>query len=104
MQILEGINAQFEPIARGEIDTPATEDEAPAASQEQPIFANDDDDEVAFESARESVGADAHDESAMEGIEDTMITEPTPSKHMEDKENRALPTPSDEDMWEADEI
>lgn len=103
MGILKTIDAQFEPIARGEITAVTDEADAPAGSQEQPIF-NNDDDEIAFESARESVDPDAHDESAMEGIEDTMLTEPTPSKHIEDKENRALPTPDDEDMWEADEI
>jgi hypothetical protein len=100
LELLKTVDAQFEPIARGEIDTDAAEDDAPAAPEER---LNNDDEEMAFESSRESVGPDVPDESIMDGIEDTVITEPTPSKHIKDKENQALPTPSDEDMWEADE-
>lgn len=100
MELLKTIDAQFEPISRGEIN----EDEAPTASQEQPIFVNDDEEESAFESARESVRPETHDDSIMDGVEDIMLTEPTPSKHNKDKEIQALPTPDDEDMWEAEEI
>ncbi|KAH7412113.1 hypothetical protein DE146DRAFT_709700 [Phaeosphaeria sp. MPI-PUGE-AT-0046c] len=100
MEALKTIDTRFEPIARGEIDSVAL-DNVPVVEEEHPVFASDDENENAFE----PVGpGDAYDESTMDGIENSMITEPTPSKYIENKEKWPLPGLIDEDLWEAEEI
>jgi hypothetical protein len=103
MEILRGVDAQFEPIARGEIAEPVTVDAESAVVETETAAVEDE--ESAFESARGSPERDSNDESIVEDVEDTMITEPTPSKpdmdaDSSEKENRGLPTPSDDDMDE----
>jgi hypothetical protein len=103
MEILRGVDAQFEPIARGEIAEPVTVDAESAVVETETAAVEDE--ESAFESARGSPERDGNDESIVEDVEDTMITEPTPSKpdmdaDSSEKENRGLPTPSDDDMDE----
>jgi uncharacterized protein YeeX (DUF496 family) len=103
MEILRGVDAQFEPIARGEIAEPVTANDEPAVVETETAAVEDE--ESAFESARGSPEHDGNDESIVEDVEDTMITEPTPSKpdmdaDSSEKENRGLPTPSDDDMDE----
>lgn len=99
MEILRSVDAQFEPIVKGES---VAKDAAGAADadDEQAISEGDGDDNV-FESAQEG-----NDDSIMDGNDDTLITEPTPSKpphadmdveNSSEKENRSLATPSDDD-------
>lgn len=78
MQILRFVDAQFEPIARGEIDHPneTEQEDAPIDNQDA---AEDDNDESAFMFAYESTGCGDED-SIMGDIDGTVITEPTPSK------------------------
>jgi len=95
MDILRSVDAQFEPIARGEFEQ--QDDDEPAV--EDPITVEDND--SVFESARESADRDDNGDSIMQDVDDTLITEPTPSKPLQsssDKENRGLPTPSDDGM------
>jgi uncharacterized protein YeeX (DUF496 family) len=104
MEILRGVDAQFEPIARGEIAEPVTANDEPAVVETETAAVEAG--ESAFESARESVERDGNDVSIAEDVDDTMITEPTPSKpdmdvaDSSEKENRGLPTPSDDGMDE----
>ncbi|KAH3977063.1 hypothetical protein HBI56_016220 [Parastagonospora nodorum] len=109
MEVLKTVDAEFEPIARGEVEQEAGADGAEPSMDEHVII---DEDEGAFESARESACDNDNDDSAMGGMEDTMISETTPSKHLapdmdadntSEKENRSLPTPSDEDMFKEEE-
>ncbi|KAF2031640.1 hypothetical protein EK21DRAFT_62781 [Setomelanomma holmii] len=101
MSILRGVDAQFEPIARGELaDQDSTEEIEQGLAEEPKVEVEE---ENAFDSARESVERDPYDDSVMEGADNTLITEPTPSKHHDidaasDKENHALPTRSDDGM------
>jgi hypothetical protein len=99
MEILRSVDAQFEPIARGELEQDA-EVEMEASADHVVV----DDEESAFESARESrsLSREANDDSVMSGVEETTITELTPSEayaaddiDMNDKKNRSLPTHSD---------
>jgi hypothetical protein len=100
------VDAQFEPIARGEF----VADQNADVEQEETVVVNEDD--SVFESTCES--ADQGDDSIMEDVNDTMVTEPMPSKPglptegsaSSEKENRALlPTPSDDDDdMEEDEL
>jgi len=92
MGILRSVDAQFEPIANGEL-RPETQ------KVEQPITADDDDGIF--------VSADRVGPHSLEDNDDTMMTDPTPSKQAGDdmdfhdsseKENRSLPTPSDDYM------
>jgi hypothetical protein len=89
MEIMRSIDAQFEPIVRGEIEQDAEAD-GMAASTDQHVFV--DDEESAFESARESPPLDANEDSTMSGYDETSTTKPTTS----DKENQDLPTLSDD--------
>jgi hypothetical protein len=78
---------------------------------DEPAVVNDqtaalEDDQSAFETARGSADRDGNDASVVEDVDDTMITEPTPLKpdmdaaNLSEKENRGLPTPSDDGMDE----
>ncbi|KAH7392794.1 hypothetical protein BKA66DRAFT_567533 [Pyrenochaeta sp. MPI-SDFR-AT-0127] len=67
--VLRGIDTQFEPIANGEIQEPALVED-----DDSGVF------ESAQESAQESVNADVDDDSVMNGVDDTTITEPTPPR------------------------
>jgi hypothetical protein len=95
MKILRSVDAQFEPIARGELESDAEADVLDVSAEPHVAV---DDEESAFESAYESPSRGAND--------DIMFTEPTVSKHyaddvdMNDKENRSLPTPSEEGVTE----
>jgi hypothetical protein len=99
MEILKSVDAQFEPIARGELGQDASVGNADASAEEQLGMENDEDEERAFECAQELADHDDNDDTVMGGVEDTMITEPSPSKYSFDlatgdsseKENRALP-------------
>lgn len=111
MEVLKTINVEFEPIARGEVEQGATDADGAGANMDEQIMV-DEEDEGAFESARESAGGNNNDDSVMGGMEDTMNAEPTPSKHAapdvdmdntSEKENRYLPTPSDEDVFKEEE-
>ncbi|KAH7073915.1 hypothetical protein BKA63DRAFT_43281 [Paraphoma chrysanthemicola] len=102
MNILRAVDVQFEPIARGEF---ADLDDTEGADRciDENVVA-DDASESAFESARELAERDINDDSIMDA-DDTMITEPTPSKHRtevdvdsNDKENRRPPPPTVEDV------
>ncbi|KAF2826280.1 hypothetical protein CC86DRAFT_350866 [Ophiobolus disseminans] len=96
MDILRSVDAQFEPIARGNFEQ---QEIAEQEIVDEHVTVEDDDN--AFESAHESA---QHGDSVTEDVDDTLITEPTPSKPGDggsDKENRGLPTPSDDGMDEA---
>jgi hypothetical protein len=98
MEILKSVDAQFEPIARGELEQgPEVE---VGASVDHIVV---DDEDSVFESARKlrSQSREVNDDSVMSGVDETTVTEPTPSKayaddvDTNDKENRGLSTPSD---------
>jgi hypothetical protein len=105
MSILRAVDAQFEPIARGELGEQELNEGGTDAPTDAPEIMEDDE-ESAFESPPESAKGGGNDDSIVDG-NDTLITEPTPSKHCNnvegessDKENRGLPTPSDDGMDE----
>jgi hypothetical protein len=115
MKILRSIDMQFEPITRGEFVEEEEETTAAAGadtSAEAPVDVDvDEDEEHAFESAHESLSHDANNASAIDRNDDAATTRSTPFKHLatnadvddsEEKENRSLPTPSDEEMDEAE--
>jgi|TARA_R110002003_G_scaffold214_21_gene16140 hypothetical protein len=105
MSILRDVDAQFEPIARGELGEQEPNEGGTDAPTDEPEVIQDNE-ESAFESPPGSVKGDVNDESIVDG-DDTLITEPTPSKHrnnvdgeFSDKENCGLPTLSDDGMDE----
>jgi hypothetical protein len=94
MEILRSVDAQCEPIANGEL-RPATDE------VERPISVDEEDSGI-FASA-DRVGP----QSLKDDDDDTMMADPTPSKQApgdmglndsSEKENRGLPTPSDDYM------
>jgi hypothetical protein len=98
MNILRSVDAQFEPIVKGETIAEDAINSAVAEAEQRSVDGYDD---SAFESAREEIN-----DFVMDGNDDAMTTEPTPleSAHagldVEDsskKEDHGLPTPSDED-------
>lgn len=79
MEILKSVDAQFEPIARGEIsDRDNTVDGAVTPADED-IVVNVDDDET-FQSAPKSTNHSTKEDSVFDDIDDNMITKPTSSK------------------------
>jgi hypothetical protein len=95
MEILRSVDTQFEPIARGELEQDAEADGLAASPDEHVV----DDEESAFESARESPSRDANEDSIMSGHDGTTTTKMTTS----DKENQDLPTLSDDGMMEMED-
>jgi hypothetical protein len=97
MEILRSVDAQFEPIVRGELELEQDAEIEVEAAADQHVTV-DDGDESAFGSARESrsPSRDADKDSVMSGFYETTITEPPPSKvhaddaDINDKENRSL--------------
>jgi hypothetical protein len=118
MSILKSVDAEFEPIARGELQQEAGADGPETHADEHTVM--DENDEGAFESARESLGNnvddddDDDDDFVMGGMEDATNTESTPSKHLAvgilddnnacEKGNRALATPNSDDTYEKEEM
>lgn len=78
-EVLRGIDAQFEPIANGELE--ALETGTSDTQMDDVPF--EEDDSGVFESAQEAVNSDANDDSIMDGADDISFTEPTPSRHGE---------------------
>jgi hypothetical protein len=110
MTILRSVNAHFEPIARGEFEDQDTTVDVAGGPAEEPVDA-DENDESAFESAREVADRDDNEDSIMDRNDDAVITEPPSSKRFDidvdmdissEKENHSLPTPSDEGMYETE--
>lgn len=95
--ILRTVDDQFAPIVRGEV----TEQNDVEGAVEEPVAIEDEDEKGIFESAYETPGRDENGNSIMADVDETITTGITPSKPLEisnDKENRGLPTPSDDGM------
>ncbi|CAO2648594.1 Nn.00g078610.m01.CDS01 [Neocucurbitaria sp. VM-36] len=102
--ILRGVDAQFEPIANGELDVADGAEHEELTDEKQESGTGEDNDGVFFESAQDSADGGANEDSFMDG-DDTMLTEPTPQKpvskdvDMGDGEKGNMPTvSSDDDM------
>ncbi|KAF1918118.1 hypothetical protein BDU57DRAFT_528585 [Ampelomyces quisqualis] len=109
MQILRSVDAHFEPIARGEIKHVNSAEQGDAPADEQDVM-DEDNDEGAFMSAHELTGH--ADDDSMGDVNDTAMTEPTPSKHRStdvptsgdsEKENSERLTPTGNDMFADDD-
>ncbi|KAF1844626.1 uncharacterized protein K460DRAFT_282081 [Cucurbitaria berberidis CBS 394.84] len=106
-EILRGIEAEFEPIANGQLDVlGGVQSEGLVMDTQEPTIIEDEHDGV-FESAMETTDVDANEDSFVDGNNDTMLTEPTPQKSTDkdagthDGDSRSLPTPfSGDDMDE----
>jgi hypothetical protein len=95
LDILRSVDAQFKPIARGQF----SQLEDVTSTAEEPVAVDDNDSVLG--SARKSAYRDETGDSIMEDVDDSIITEPTPSKPLggsSDKENRSLRTSSDDGM------
>jgi hypothetical protein len=102
MKILKSIDAQFEPIARSEFGEEEMAVDGADASDE----------EHSFESAHGSPSRSDNEDSTMDRNDDATTTKSTPSKRhtinaevgSSGKENRSLPTPSDDDVMDEAEL
>lgn len=102
--VLRGVDAQFEPIANGELDGAEEAGDEAQAVENQDSSTDEEESGVLFESAQESADDGANEDSLMDG-DDTMLTEPTPQKRtdedfdMEGGNKRYMATvSSDDDM------